>query len=340
MRSCLCERHVAQLVRHPLCVFNFLDKNLNRIMRKFITLIIFITIATEVLSQNITTIDTLTYCGIDSISYSLTYMGTTVEGLSGIEYTGNENRYYAISDEPHKDKAHYYIFSIKITSDSFEVYIDSVLFIKKNWVRGEAIRKNPNSGFFYIVDERKGKSFIHKILENGELETIFSADHIYNSGFEGLCFSQDGTKMYVSFERTDNEDNVTKIREYDLNNNSFLDYKYVLDNVPNDIEKDNGITELLTVNDSTLIVIERAYLKEEKRTSVRVYKTRIPGVIENSDLIEKTKFLTSFNDLPNEIKLDNIEGVCFSAGGKELIFISDNNKRRLQQTQFICMKIK
>ena len=308
-------------------------------MRKFITLIFFITIATEVLSQNITTVDTLTFFAIDSIPYGKSCEGIIIEGLSGIEYTGNENRYYAISDEPHKDNAHYYIFSIKITFDSFKVYIDSVLFIKKNWVRGEAIRRNPNSEFFYIADERKGKSFIHKILENGELETIFSADHIYNSGFEGLCFSQDGTKMYVSFERTDNEDNVTKIREYDLNNNSFLDYKYVLDNVPDDIEKDNGITELLTVNDSTLIVIERAYLKEEKRTSVRVYKTRIPGVIKKSDLIEKTKLLTSFKDLPNEIKLDNIEGVCFSAGGKELIFISDNNKSRKQQTQFICMKI-
>ena len=81
-------------------------------------------------------------------------------------------------------------------------------------------------------------------------------------------------------------------------------------------------------------------IKSEKRTSVRVYKAKIPNVEECSYLFEKTKLLTSFNDLPNDFKLDNVEGVCLSASGKELIFVSDNNKSSRQQTQLICMKIK
>ena len=168
---------------------------------------------------------------------------------------------------------------------------------------------------------------------------MYSTLHLHNSGFEGLSFNSSGTKMYVSFERPEIENNVTKIREYDLINDSYVDYKYFLDDVPQDTKKDNGITELLIVNDSTLIVVERAYLRSVGKTSVRVYEARIPGNNKNIDSIEKTQLLTRFNDLPDGYELDNIEGVCFSASGKELIFISDNNKRRTQQTQFICMKI-
>ena len=310
-----------------------------RIGRSLIILFLFIVTATGVYAQGLTHIDTLTFCGIHIIPHGMSFGTTTVEGLSGIEYSGIKNQYYAISDAPHKNNSHYYVLSINKTADRFDVVIDSVIFINKDWVTGESIRINPKSGIIYVADEQNLESYIHRIQNNGEIETLFSKTHLHNSGFEGLSFNSSGTKMYISIERPEIENNITKIREYDLINDSYVDYKYFLDDVPQDTERDNGITELLPVNDSTLIVVERAFLRSVGKTSVRVYKARIPGNTKNSDSIEKIKQLTRFNDLPDGIELDNIEGVCFSASGEELIFISDNNKRRTQQTQFICMKI-
>jgi hypothetical protein len=137
--------------------------------------------------------------------------------------------------------------------------------------------------------------------------------------------------MYIGLERA-KFGSTTNIIAYNLTNKEVKTFTYNLDILPNDSLNDNGITELLTLNDSTLLIVERAYLGS-KGNSIRVYKALIP---KKGNEVLKIKLLTNFSASP---EIDNIEGVSFSASGKELIFISDNNGNAHQKTLFISMGI-
>ena len=166
------------------------------------------------------------------------------------------------------------------------------------------------------------------------LETVYTStkEQRHNRGYEGLSFNSNGTIMYMGLERPKKGD-ITSIIALHLENKTEVVYSYALDVLPLDNRKDNGITELLTLNDSTLIIVERAFLGPKNGNSIRVYKATIPAI---GNEIKKVKLLTDFSASP---EIDNIEGVSFSASGKELLFVSDDNGNSHQQTLFICMKI-
>ena len=277
------------------------------------------------------TIDTLVFCGIDSIAFQEEYKGFTIEELSGIEYTGYADQYLLIPQS--KDHTHIFISSIKI-NEGLSVTFDSAITWNVPSLEGESIRINPASKKVYVAEETNEASYIHEVNEKGELKTVYTSTGTFrhNSGFEGLCFSADGEKMYVSFERP-LKGNVTTITSVDLASGNEKTYTYSLDILPKDKRSDNGISEILTVNDSTLLIVERAFLGPKFGNSIRVYRALIP---ESGTEIVKEKLLTDFSASP---LLDNIEGVCYSASGNQLIFVSDNNGNSHQRTLFICMKI-
>ncbi|MCF6351647.1 MAG: esterase-like activity of phytase family protein [Cyclobacteriaceae bacterium] len=277
-------------------------------------------------------IDTLVYAGISIISHNKVLGKEVIQELSGIEYTGTGNTFYVIPQS--KKRGHIFLGTILFLDTGMEVTFDSILYLNHEPLEAEAIRINPNDKQLYIAEEGDRTSYIYRVKKDYTLEIIYtsSAAQRHNRGYEGLCFSPDGAIMYMGLERP-KSGNITYIIAYDLATKNEKVYNYPLDVLPNDKRADNGITELLTLNDSTLLVVERAYLGSKNSNSVRVYKAIIPS---NSNDIKKVKLLTNFSASP---KIDNIEGVCWSASGKELIFISDNNGNPYQQTLFISMKI-
>ena len=297
---------------------------------RFILLVFFIglTIQTPLRAQ---TIDTLIFCGIDSIGFQQEYKGYKIEELSGIDYSGYADQYLLIPQS--KDHTHIFISSIKI-NEGLSVTFDSTITWNVPSLEGESIRINPASNKIYVAEETNEASYIHEVNERGELKTVYSSKGPFrhNSGFEGLCFSPDGQTMYVSLERP-LKGNVTTITSVDLTLGNEKSYTYSLDVLPKDKRSDNGISEILTVNDSTLLIVERAFLGPRYGNSIRVYRALIP---DSGTEIVKEKLLTDFSASP---LLDNIEGVCYSVSGNELIFVSDNNGNSHQRTLFICMKI-
>ena len=286
------------------------------------------------------TIDTLIFCGMDSLDRQETF----VSQLSGIDYSGHGDIYYAMP-ECEGSKAHYFLFSISHTDHGLQAVIVDTIYLnsKLDTLEGESIRRHPETGQLYIVEERiTYVSNVFKVDQKGRLQNVYTSNPRliqFNKGFEGLSFNSDGSKMLIALERLAEDVHFTRIIEYAERRQSQRVFIYPLDNIPGD-ESDNGITEILHFNDSTLIVVERAYVKSAGKTSVRVYKVVLPNEFSNHTAqISSKKLLTQFENCPVP-KTDNIEGVTFSASGRELIFVSDNNNNpKYQQTQFICMKI-
>lgn len=277
-------------------------------------------------------IDTLLFRAIKVIPHNTVFSNELIEELSGIEYTGFGNKYYVIPQS--RVEAHVFLCSIDINPNGISVEFDSVIYFDHGPLEAESIRVYAKKNQLYIAEEGDGISHIYKLNKNSKLDTVYTSTmpQRHNRGYEGLAFNSNGTKMFIGLERP-KKGNVTQIISYDLEDGTEIIYEYKLDELPLDKEKDNGITELLMINDSTLLVVERAYLGPKYGVSIRVYKTIIHT---KTTSITKIKLLTDFSASP---EIDNIEGVTYSASGKELIFISDNNGNSHQQTLFICMNI-
>jgi len=298
----------------------------------FILLVFFLLDLFSFNTANSQDMDTLIYGGIDTVPFKTKFKNEFIEELSGIEHSGKENLYYVIPQS--KKEAHIFLCSINITKESIQVNFDSLIQLNYGPLEAESIRVNPANNGVYIAEEGNGKSYIHQLDNNFNLKTIYasSKEQRHNKGYEGICFSPKGGIIYMGLE-SPKEGTVTNIISYNLNTKIEKTYDYALDILSLDYKKDNGITELLTLNDSALIVVERAFLGPKNGSSIRVYKAIIPTI---GNKIKKVKLLTDFSASP---KIDNIEGVSFSASGNELIFVSDDNGNVHQQTLFICMKI-
>ncbi len=301
------------------------------LVKKGVVLITILLVVTIVGSTQAQQLDTLIFNGISTIPYNTIFRNEVVEELSGIEYTGIGNVYYVVPQS--RKKAHVFLAEIVVADSGMIVKFDSVFYLNHGSLEAESIRINPKDNQLYIAEEGDGTSYVYKLNVENKLDVVYTstAKQRHNRGYEGLCFSPDGEIMYMGLERPKSGD-FTHIIAYNLSEETEKIYTYSLDVLPDDKRNDNGITELLTLNDSTLLVVERAYLGP-KGNSVRIYRALIPS--EENEII-KGKLLTNFSASPY---LDNMEGVSFNASGNELIFISDNNANPYQKTLFISMRI-
>jgi len=284
-----------------------------------------------------TQIDTLIFSNITIVAnnYKLPKSRAKVVELSGIEYSGSDNKYYLL---PQSAKHPVYYEAIILDNEkNLTVNFEKEIKINAKAFDGESIRRNPRTEQIFLSEEYDYKSMIYKVDKNNNLQKIITlAKQPYNSGFEGMSFNAEGNLLWLSQERAD-VGNVTTIFCYDINNlNNFKTYTYELDKLPNDTENDNGISEILCLSNDTLIVVERAYLALENKNSIRIYQASVNLKDKTDTNLHKSKLLTNFSAVT---KIDNIEGVCLSASQQELIFVSDNNDSKNQKTQIVSMKI-
>ena len=188
-----------------------------------------------------------------------------------------------------------------------------------------------------------------------------------NNVFEGSAFSPDGQSLWVSLEGPLYQDGslptidsgaFTRITQYDRSGNVLAEYAYPVDPIPAapgpGRTADNGVTEILAVNDQKFLVIERAGVPDENgnfKNYIRIYEININGAsdISNIDSLQENKFkpvkkrlILDLNELGLS-KLDNIEGISWGPklanGNDSLVLVSDNNFNSTQVTQFLTFEV-
>jgi hypothetical protein len=188
-----------------------------------------------------------------------------------------------------------------------------------------------------------------------------------NLAFESLTFSADGATLWVGMETARYEDgpvasptagSVARFTNFARDGRVFGQFVYPVDAIPArpgaGKNADNGVTEILAIDERRMLVIERAGVQGDDNRYVnyiRIYEADLEGatnVAAMPSLVGAT-----YRPMTKRLVLDlakspigyvdNIEGVTFgprlSNGNRTLILVSDNNFNAAQITQFLAFEI-
>lgn len=260
------------------------------------------------------------------------------------------------------------------------------------WVKGavdaEGIAPTPDGKGFYWTSELGSPLRIMDAKGNFVADLAGVIPDYYNpqgkkddpigvrSGlsFEGLSVTPDGKTLFIALESALKQDgplattvNSTPVRvlKYQINqkDNSLKltgEFIYNTDAIPQVTSfgvNDNGVSEILAVNENKAIIIERAGRNASEGFNdfdfdIRVYladfsqSSNIMGTASLSDIKKvstmqtvQKRLLIDFNNITD--KPDCIEAVAFGPeidGKKTLVFASDNNFQPYQSNKFFLFQ--
>lgn len=178
-----------------------------------------------------------------------------------------------------------------------------------------------------------------------------------NLGFESLSISPSGKYLFTVNEAALRQDapedyqkqNIVRLSKINLQTNLIEEYAIQLENVFHDADNgNNGISDILTLSDEEVLILERAWISSIKEQVVRIYKVKLDAkaLVTNIEKLSaetvtlEKKLVLDFSEL--EHKPDNLEVLCFGPminGHQTLIVASDNNFSKHQKNQFYLFEI-
>ncbi len=246
----------------------------------------------------------------------------------------------------------------------------------------ESIRIDPETGNYFWTSEGSQELGINPgvyvtepdgtFVASQPVDEIFNADVNGETGirsngaFEGLTFSADGSSYFVSTESplfqdgenaTGDAGSVNRITQYDRDGGVLAQYAYEADAIPNVGEgalfSVNGITEILAVSDTTMLVLERGTVLAADETysnNVRLYEIDLTGAtdIAGIDALVGASYTPVSKRLVegfdgSDFTVDNLETLAFgpdlASGNRSLVIGSDNNFSDTQITQFLVFEV-
>lgn len=352
----------------------------------------------------------LTLIGQYIVPHNRIFEGTTIGGLSGIDYDKKSGLYYLVCDDRSAiNPARFYTAKIHLNEKaglSNGQGIDSVEFVSVKTLVQQNGQPYPSSkqdplkapdpeAMRYDVKRKrlvwssegerliKGDTialqdpFIHITSTRGQyIDSFVLPENMHmrpiqkgprqNGVFEGLSFANNYRHLLVSVEESLYEDGHraglndssawTRIIKYKVRSGELLgQYGYRIDPVayppyPEGAFKVNGIPDILAINQTQWLVVERSFSSGRKRCTIKVYLAEAGAAQDISrytslkDLsfhpIQK-KLLLNMDELG--IYIDNIEGVTqgprLPNGRQTLIFVADNNFSEDEITQFLLFEI-
>jgi hypothetical protein len=346
----------------------------------------------------------LNLIGQYEVAYNKEFKGTTIGGLSGIDYNAKADEYYMICDDRSDiNPVRYYtaklylqptrLDSVVFTDVNFLKRKDGTLFpsFKKNEAEAadpEALRYNAKTDQLIWSSEGERQVTKEKKILTNPFVAVASKEGAYidsfilpeqfrmqatengprrNGVFEGVSFANNFKTLFVSLEEPLYQDGAraelhdtsawTRIIKYDVTSRKPLaQYAYHLEPIaaapkPADGFKVNGISDIMTVNDHTLLSIERSFSVGHINCTIKVFEIDLRGAQDISSIYAlskqktikpvKKKLLIDMDSLG--ILIDNVEGVTFGPtlpnGHRTLVFVSDNNFSEEQHTQFFVFEI-
>jgi len=345
----------------------------------------------------------LKFLGDYDVAHNQAFQNTTVGGLSGIDYDSKNNLYYLICDDRSSiNPARFYSAKIFLN----EKGIDSVQFIsvtsllqsdgsvypnsKQNPFRSpdpESIRFNKKTNQLFWCSE--GERIIKKdtiVLQDPSLNVISTTGNFIdsfvlpsnmhmqsiqkgprqNGTFEGMSFTDDYNKLFVSVEEPLFEDGPraglndssawVRIIQFDVKSRKpEAQYAYKIDPVtypetPPGSFKLNGVAEILAINGHQLLVLERSFSTGRKPCTIKIYLAELESAPDVSNVLSLSKTPSEFINKKLLLNMDdlgfytdNIEGMTLGPklpnGHQSLIFVADNNFSKDEITQFLLFEI-
>ena len=334
--------------------------------------------------------------GEATLPHRMDAFGTTLGGLSGIDYDEARDQYYLLSDDRSDvNAARFYTAKITLTGSALGTpQITSVVTLKrpdgtpfggkavgaKDIPDPESIRYRADTDTLLWTSEGDKKLGIDPSVREIKLDGTFIRElptlpmfkmKARDSGprdnltFEGMSLTVDGKGVWVSMEAALYEDGAeptvdavggpARFTLYHMNSgNAIRQIAYVPDAIPlrptEKGEADNGVPEILMLDQFRMLVLERSY-SPGAGNSLRVYviDTRdgtdvlnVPALKAGQYTPVSKRLLLNFDTLGLK-KLDNTEGMTFGPrlpnGNRTLVFVSDDNFRKSQITQFVAFEL-
>lgn len=179
-----------------------------------------------------------------------------------------------------------------------------------------------------------------------------------NRALEGLTLTPSGRYLWAAMEGPGFNDGplptgtsgaLTRLTKFDVESRTpAAQYAYPLDNVTAGPNGDNGLSDLVALDDQTFLAVERGY---GTHTAARVYRVSVgdaDDVLTRPSLtgapMAKPMTKTLLVDLTDTVHpLDNIEGITLGPrlpdGHQSLVLVSDDNFSPRQITQFVAFAL-
>jgi len=339
---------------------------------------------------------TLEFMGDFNLPHTARLKDTGLNGLSGLTYCPGENRFYFISDDRSiRDPARFY--SGQITYDAkLSIEIDRVVFFKnpknhffeKNSIdfEGIAILKNGN---LLISSEGVKKTdnppSITEFTKDGHFVRSWKVPEPFfwdsekktgvrkNLGLESLAISPDKQVIFTANEQALKQDgekttpdsgSPVRLVEYDSRGKVTAQYAYMVEPLPVGADQgvtkgDNGLVDMLVLDRTTLLTLERSYIPELDKVFVKVFQvnlgagsdvskvTSLKHIPATISFVKKTSVLDLETIIPQLTEgfrsIDNIEGISFGPprpdGTPTVFMVSDGNFNPKQRTQFLAFSL-
>lgn len=340
--------------------------------------------------------------GEQRIALKHAFEGTSVGGLSGIDYDAANKSWVMESDDRSEiNPARFYRAALNYDSKAFAgVALNSVHFFTQpdgsrypnlahaKLDRGdqvadiETIRVDPQDGSLWYGSEGNRKVGLHPFVRHADsggryLATLptpamfnVSKEEIgsrNNMTFEALSFASDGKSLWLGMEAalyqdgplaTPDNGSIVRITRLDRAGKVLGQYAYPIEPVASrpgpGREADNGVSEILAVNDHQLLVVERAGVANADgvyTNHVRIYEMDTEGATDVQALpalagatyVPARKRLLLDLEKIGLARVDNIEGISWGPrlenGRRSLVLISDDNFNPLQVTQILAFEV-
>lgn len=188
-----------------------------------------------------------------------------------------------------------------------------------------------------------------------------------NRAFEGLSFSADGRTLWLGMEAPLYQDGeparlgrgaLVRISRYGRDGALQAQYAYPVDPIrfaPGGRYADNGLSELLAVDDTRLLALERSGVQGGDgvfRFHIRLYEMdlaqasdirAVPALAGACCVVPATKRLLLDFDTLGLPQVDNLEGIAWGPklanGHDSLVLVSDNNFTASQVTQLLAFEV-
>jgi hypothetical protein len=245
--------------------------------------------------------------GETRLQHKLQFQGTTVGGLSGIDYDPASGTYYLLSDDGGGiSQPRFYTARIAVGVDRLgDIELTSVTYLQGLTAPDpEATRWHAPSQSLLWTSEGNAVRFTATALQqtrlDGSLQRTFAMPGMFDFGLqsgarinktlEGLAITPDGQTAWLAMEaalRQDGQEPTVgspggscRFTQIDIATGKALrQIAYLPDSIPRspipaNANADNGVVEVLMLDAHRMLVLERAYmagLNDRERNSIRLY---------------------------------------------------------------------